>query len=245
MDRDQLVTLWEERQNRLGELLDGWGARDCDFRADLTRNTFLWVKNDGSPVVAAECRLLVSFELAKGSILASWANPRVPRGAAVSPQETVPPRFEDATEEQAWIAAMVVGLGARADYLYRAPSPELMTFLGLWNVRLATPADAPEPVGIRELVLEVLEALDSLLADLRRDRGATRRLFVNQGRALQERAAGPDSATPESELEAETGRVLERIGNEIPPTGMPPAAVAKGWRSELRRLGRVWKQLEG
>lgn len=242
MDRDQLVAHWEERQNRLGDLLDGWDARDCDFRADLTKNRFLWVRRDGSPVVAAECRLLLSYTIDRRSILVSWANRHVPASAGVPAQDVVPPRFEKATEEQAWIAAMAVGLGARADFLYRAPSPELLSFLGLWNVRAAGPADLPQSSSARVLVLEVLESLEALLGDMRRDRGATRRLFVNQGRVLLERAENVDRDSPESDLESETGRVLKRIGEEIPAKGMPEAARVKGWRAELAKLRGAWSK---
>ncbi|MCB9598840.1 MAG: hypothetical protein H6721_07750 [Sandaracinus sp.] len=137
---------WAPRQDLLAKMLDELGATNCDWRVDLGRGAFWWQRKDGTPVVVASTRGLCSFALSNRSFLMAWANQSLPPGAAIPPVEGM----DDAgttDEAGAWAIAMEAGMRAGAHFLYRAPTPQMHIFLGLWDVRPAGPEDAPFEVG--------------------------------------------------------------------------------------------------
>lgn len=137
---------WGPRQELLASTLRELGAKNCDWRVDLGRGAFWWQRKDGTPVVVASTRGICSFALSNRSFLMAWANRSLPPGVAIPPVEGMD-EAGTTDEAGAWAIAMEAGLRVGAHFLYRAPTPQMHIFLGLWDVRPAGPDDAPFAVG--------------------------------------------------------------------------------------------------
>ncbi|HEX8796025.1 MAG TPA: hypothetical protein VF765_33980 [Polyangiaceae bacterium] len=142
-DDDALEARWASRQERLEALLEEHGAMRLDFRADLSLGRFWWQRADGRPVVVASTRFLLSYARSNFSILCGWANRSLPPSATVPAVEGIATRVENCTEADAWLHAMRVADAVGAHFLYRAPTAQSSSFLGLWDVRAAAEGEAP------------------------------------------------------------------------------------------------------
>lgn len=137
---------WATRQELLASMLRAHDAEKCDWRVDLGRGAFWWQRSDGTPVVVASTRGICSFALSNRSFLMAWANRSLPPNAAIP---SIDGMAEAGTTDEAgaWALAMEAGLRSGAHFLYRAPTPQMWIFLGLWDVRTAGPQDAPFEAG--------------------------------------------------------------------------------------------------
>ena len=147
MDDDTLKETWNERGRRLQALLEAYGAVDLDFRVDLGKCRLWWQHDDGTPVVVASARVLLSYALSNRSVLMGWANRSLPPDASVSVVAGVPERIPEGSEADAWTWARRVAEASGAHFIYRAPKPQSWVFLGLWDVRKVAEGDTPFVAG--------------------------------------------------------------------------------------------------
>lgn len=176
---------WNERQAALGALLRAHGAEQHEFRVDLGQGRFWWQDASGVPSVVAETKVIGSWALSNGSVLAGWANRSLPPGAATAPVPGVPEHGAIDDELEVWDWALAIAEGVQADFVYRAPSPQNWIFLGLWNVRAATPGESRfEPGSPWRHVRAVLTELSAPRDDRER-----RTLMRNYGQSFVEEPA--------------------------------------------------------
>lgn len=139
---------WSVRQDLLGSLLRAHGAGEHDWRVDLGAGRFWWQDPaSGRPSVVARTRVLCSWALSNGSMLAGWANRSLPESARVPAVPGIAPSAPCADEGEAWARAFAIADGTGAEFIYRAPNAQLWIFLGLWDVRTATAGEAPFEPG--------------------------------------------------------------------------------------------------
>jgi hypothetical protein len=246
MRPDELRAFWEERQARLTPLVNRLaGCTPPRYRVDLDRNQFLWTRVDGAPLVAAETRLILTYASSSRSILMGWANESLPASAVVPRQPDAPDQLDGVTPADAGLAAMGVAYRAGAEFIYRAPEPQLLSFLALWKVRAATAADsfAPGPphafvMGLLDDLLELLRA--ALDGEEEALVGRTRALLVNQGHTLLERVRHTDGELGCAALERETGRALVALGESVREGESVPARTAARGLNELGALRARW-----
>ena len=184
MRMDALRQHWDERQGLLRAMLAAHDAGDCEFRADLLRGRFWWQRSDGSPVVVANTRVLCSFALSNESVLMAWANQSLPEHARIPPVEGMDDA-SPADEEGAWHLARQAASASGAHFIYRAPNPQMWIFLGLWDVRSASPEDDPfVPGSPWEHVDSVLGQVEVIVGEQREDEA--RILLRNYGQTFVE-----------------------------------------------------------
>ncbi len=240
MERDQLVAYWQRRQAELAALFEEYGASRSDFRIDGDRNQFLLVDEHGLPLVAAEAKAILSYAFSSSSILMAWANESVPKKSAIKAQKDLPHYIPDASEEDAWHVAMIAAYTARAEYLYRAPSPQLLAFYALRNVRRAGAEDRFEAGSPRSFVMSVLVSLAPQLEEKITTRA--QKLFRNQGAVVAKQA---DLFPGDEKIQAllvETGATLARMGDAMKVGKKLSKARRTSWDDELGALWSRWKR---
>jgi len=167
---DDIFSRWQVRQDLLGAVLKAHGAEKHDWRADLGLGRFWWqAPGNGPPSVVADAKVLGSWALSNGSLLAAWENTSLPPSACVAPVAGVPARHMTRDEKEVWAWGFAIAEGSRAEFVYRAPNAQAWIFLGLWNVRSAVPGDQPFEAGPPwEHVRAVLRGIEGVaLAELR------------------------------------------------------------------------------
>ncbi len=213
MTGEELYAFWRNRQNGLTALLDEFAITDCEYRVDLEERHFFWVCPDGKPRLVADTKVLCSYAMSDFSLLAGWANRHLAAEACVEPVETVADRMFDCSEEDAWEMAMKIGYAAEADFLYRAPGPQVTVFLGLWNVRPPAEDEKFKAGSPRDYVVRILDALERTLSEAERPMGEMRRLLLNYGRSLAEKAHQTHRGTQEAARLTQTGKRLVALGD--------------------------------
>jgi hypothetical protein len=186
-----------------GTLLDAVHAEARSFRCDLAKGRFWWTKEDGTPVVVAATRLISTYALSNRSVLMGWANASVPEHAAVRRLAGVPDRIPDCSEADAFMWATLVADTSGADFMYRAPNPQIWTFLALWDVREAGDGDEPfVPVAPWAHVVGVLDGLVQAL---------------DGGRDVRDLARGYGGTFAQNQLHRDTahGQPLRSIGERL------------------------------
>lgn len=215
---------WNERQAALGALLRAHGAEQHEFRVDLGEGRFWWQDEAGVPSVVAETKVLGSWALSNGSVLAGWANRSLPPGAVTAVVAGVPERDLIDDELDVWDWALAIAEGAGADFVYRAPNPQNWIFLGLWNVRTAAKDEARFLPG--SPWAHVRAVLGELSAP--RDDGERRTLMRNYGLSFVDHAA-----TRGTRWE----KPLRVIGEELISLASAPAVqVAAGLKSLAAKI---------
>ena len=227
-DAQALEAHWSARQELLASLLRGHDAEKCDWRVDLGKGLFWWQRADGTPVVVASTRGICSFALSNRSFLMAWANQSIPKGAAIPEIDGMPPAG-NTDEAGAWAVAMEAGLRSGAHFLYRAPTPQMWIFLGLWDVRTAGPGDTPFEAGspwphAQHVVSTLREGIGT------RPDPELRVLLRNYGQTFREsriHRGGPHEAAL-----TELGDALVALA-DAPPESVGPAL--DRWLAEIAR----------
>jgi hypothetical protein len=207
VDDDALKERWNARGLRLRALLEAYGAAALEFRADLGKGRLWWQHDDGTPVVVASARLLLSYALSNRSILMGWANRSLAPDASVPAVGGMPERIAACSEADAWMWARRVADASGADFIYRAPNPQSWMFLGLWDVRKPVEDDAQFLAGSPwSHVARVLEDLAEALAE---------------GRDIRVLAHGYGRTFAESHVHRGTteGERLRSIGEQLAALG--------------------------
>jgi hypothetical protein len=197
-NNDELTKRWIERQDRLDALIDAHRAGGLNYSCDLNKGRFWWRRADGTPVVVASARALLSYALSDRSILMGWANSSFPPHATVSSIAGIPEHIAKCSEADAWLWARRVADASGAHFIYQAPSPQSLLFLGLWDVRTAAEGEDPFVPGLPwPHVVDVLEHMIEALDSGRDVRGLARnygRTFVeshvHRGTAVGDRLRG-------------------------------------------------------
>lgn len=226
IDEERALSLrWQARQDQLQALLERQGAAHHDWRADLLQGRFWWQHPEtGVPEVVASAKVLCSYALSNRSLLAGWANGSLPPGAAIEPVPGVPDHVAEADEGEAWTYALRLADGAKAHHVYRAPNPQSWVFLGLWDVRPASPGD--EPFAARPPWEFVRDVLQELLQGGDPREQAT--LMRNYARTFIERPV--DQGTPWQKDVQAAGRRLAELAD------LPAEEQADGLRALLREV---------
>lgn len=235
MEWDGLLDRWRRRQEGLAALLEEFQVTDYEFRVDLEKGMFYWVEPDATPRLVADCRVLCSYALSNHSVLASWANPHLSDSAVVDPILDLPESLQECNEEDAWAFAIKIADASGADFLYRAPDPQVMVFLGLWNVRPPAPGEEFKATTPAEFVVGLLELLTQAAEDPDRSRPELGRLFVNYGKTLRHHARYVHRGTPEEDRLMRCGARLIDIGEQMAPGSLDSAL------QELRSLQAEWE----
>ncbi len=240
MDRETLLAHWQKRQARLAELFRELGATDSDYRVDETKQQFLLVdKKTGDPLVAAKALAILSYSRSSSSILMAWANESVPKKAAIKKQKGVPDYVPETTEQEAWFLSMLAAYSAKAEYLYRTPSPQLLVFYALWDVRRAGAGDRFVGNSPRSFVVSLLEQLELLLDD--EITPQTKKIFRNQGAVVEKHGELFPGEKKLQALLAETGSAIQRVGDTLKAGKPLPASRRKEGKAALRALAKRWK----
>lgn len=161
-DASVLLERWQARQRALERLRLELGEADMSWSADLAEGLFRWERADGTPLVMASTRPLVSWGKRSASIRMGWELEHVPEAMRIPAVLGLPGELYEASEGDAWELAMRSADVLGAHYLYGAPGPTGMLLLGLWDVRKCGP-DEPRMV-VRPPWQFVLRMLDTLLA---------------------------------------------------------------------------------
>ncbi|MBI3929052.1 MAG: hypothetical protein HY319_26145 [Armatimonadetes bacterium] len=239
---DELFERWQRRQTNLGIRLEEMGAAHCDFRVDLGVRKFFWVDAQGVALAAADTRVLCSYALSDRSVLMAWANPHLDSEAAIEAVPGMRDRVDGCDEADAWQLAVQAADAAGADYVYRAPGPQTMVFLGLWNLRMAL-AESFEAGSPAPFVLKILISMEKLVVDPIAVPERLGALLANYGETLNQQAAHLYLGSPYF-------GPLKRVGNTMIGLGKPLLDVGRmddGRRDEvlaqLIELRELWEAL--
>lgn len=149
---------WQLKQEALREYLQAHGAEEAPYRVDLGEKKIYWVNELGLSLVVADCRVLLSYALSNRSVMMAWANTSLSPDCGISEIEGMAPYHPDCEPEDVWELAMEAATAAKAEAIYRSPSPQSWVMLGVWRLR---PGGAEQfysasPKGHVILVLERL-----------------------------------------------------------------------------------------
>jgi Family of unknown function (DUF6882) len=126
---------WQKKQDSFLEFLKKHGADEAPYRVDLEKRKIYWVNKAGLSLVVADCRVLLSYALSNKSVMMGWANVSLADGSFIEPIEGMEDIYPDCAPEHVWQLAMRAAEGARAEAIYRTPSPQSWVLLGIWNLR--------------------------------------------------------------------------------------------------------------
>lgn len=223
---------WQRRQQGLAAILEEFDATRWEFRVDLAIPRFFWIRpEDGQPGLVADTKVLCSYALSSDSIMMGWANRSLSPDATISPQPGFQDYLEDCEEKDAWEVAAALADSVGAEFLYRAPSPQVMVFLGLWNVRAAGLMDHFQPRDPSGYVNDLLTALVEE-TEGSRPTEELERLLRNQGKTLQHSAKFVHRDGPFAEPLIKTGEELIRLSSTRDREQL---------RLQLQRLKDSWK----
>ena len=203
MTRDDALEYFGGQAQRLADLLRDHGAEGADFRVDLREGKFWWQDASGKPLVQARTRVICSYALSNESVLMAWANESLPAAARIDAVEGMEPAYEEQSGSDAWGLAAEAAAAGGADFIYRAPNPQMWIFLALWDVGAAHDDSATAPRPPRKHVIELLDHLGAMEPSEAR---AT--LMRNYGKALCESAEDFHVGQPWAALVGEIGRLL-------------------------------------
>ncbi len=244
-----LVERWQDRQAQLSELLEQWGATECERRVGWSTGLMEWVETSGDIAVSADMKALCSYSFADESLMMAWANQGLEEGAVIEPQPDIPELIESCAEPEAWLWAMRMAEQVGAEYLYRISAPQYLVFLGLWNVRGALPAEPLEPGTPQAFVTELLDELQQAVKEKYDDPTTLRRLFINHGESLNQNAQYLYSNKSDGGLLRRTGDTLIEIGKTLGQRRfgvLPPASLSEQEVQDIQkkvlRLQANWRR---
>jgi len=206
MNRDDALEFFGDQGALLAELLRAHQADGADFRVDLQAGKFWWENKAGIPLVQARTRVLCSYALSNQSVLMGWANQSLPANARIEPVDGMLKAYEEQSEEDAWGLAAEAAVGVGAEYIYRAPNPQMWVFLALWDAAPATTDAATAPQAPRRHVLALLDHMGAMEPSEERST-----LMRNYGQSLSESAVDFHAGQPWAELVGEIGRRLATL----------------------------------
>ena len=203
MNRDDALDFFGGQAQILAALLKAHNAEGADFRVDLREGKFWWQDASGTPLVEARTQVICSYALSNESVLMAWANESLPGPARIDAVEGMEGAYEGQEEADAWGLAAEAAATGGADFIYRAPNPQMWIFLALWDVGVAGAEAATPPRPPRKHVLELLDHLGAM--EPSEERAV---LMRNYGSALCESATDFHAGRPWAELVGEIGSRL-------------------------------------
>ncbi|MBL8739715.1 MAG: hypothetical protein JNK04_01440, partial [Myxococcales bacterium] len=97
-----LLKRWQARQRALERLRLELGEADMSWSADLAEGLFRWERADGTPLVMASTRPLVSWGKRSASIRMGWELEHVPEAMRIPAVLGLPGELYEASEGDAW-----------------------------------------------------------------------------------------------------------------------------------------------
>ncbi len=126
---------WQQKQEALRQYLGAHGAEEAPYRVDLGEKKIFWVNEFGLSLVVADCRVLLSYALSHRSVMMAWANTSLSPECGIEEIIGMEAYHPDCDPEDVWELAIEAASAAKADAIYRSPSPQSWVMLGVWNLR--------------------------------------------------------------------------------------------------------------